>query len=157
MPNATLRSNLTLDTRQVAVARGPFIIESTVEAGAGAAAGTEYVMARIPANARIHGFSRLHFDDLASSGSPVVDIGLKAVESNVTTDIDALNDGIDVATAASNVAVIKDIANYGKRAWEHVAGQTTQPQGFLDVIVTTRTAAVNTGGTITLVLAYTVE
>jgi hypothetical protein len=157
MPNATLRSNLVLDTAQNRVERGLTIIEATVEVGAAAAAGTEYVFARIPANARISGLSQVYHDDLASSGSPTIDFGLKAVNGNVTTDDDALNDGIDVATAAGSARLIKDIANYGKKAWEFVSGQTTEPQGFLDVIVTTKDAACNTGGTVTMSLLYTVE
>lgn len=157
MPNATLRSNLALDTKQNRVERGVTVLEATVEVAAAAAAGTEYVFARIPANARISGLSMVYFDDLASTGSPTIDFGLKAVDSNVTTDDDALNDGVDVATAAGSARLVKNIADYGKRAWEYVSGQTTEPAGFLDVIVTTKDAACNTGGTVTMSLVYSVE
>jgi hypothetical protein len=157
MPNATLRSNLALDTKQNRVERGVTVLEATVEVAAAAAAGTEYVFARIPANARISGLSMVYFDDLASSGAPTIDFGLKAVDSNVTTDDDALNDGVDVATAAGSTRLVKNIADYGKRAWEYVSGQTTEPAGFLDVIVTTKDAACNTGGTVTMSLVYSVE
>lgn len=157
MPNATLRSIAQLDTFQVKAERAATVLDSTVEAAAAAVAGTEYVMARIPAQARIHGLSIVRFDDLASTGSPTIDFGLKAVDSNVITDDDALNDGVDVATAAGSAQLVKDHANYGKRAYEYVSGQTDDPGGFLDVIITLKDAAVNTGGTITLTLVYSVD
>lgn len=157
MPDATLRSVAQLNTLAVKAERAATVLDSTVEVAAAAAAGTEYVMARIPARARIHGLSRVQFDDLASSGSPTIDFGLKAVNSNITTDDDALNDGVDVAAAAATVNLIKDHANNGKMAWEYVNGQTTEPEGFLDVIITTKDAACNTGGTVTLTLVYSVD
>lgn len=157
MPNATLRSVVQLDTLMVKAERAATVLDSTVEVAAAAAAGTEYVMARIPTRARIHGLSRVQYDDLASSGSPTIDFGLKAVAANVTTDDDALNDGVDVATAAGTANLIKDHANNGKQAWEYVSGQTTDPGGFLDVIITTKDAACNTGGTITATLVYSVD
>ena len=157
MPNATLRSTAQLDSYKVKVERAATIVDSTVEVAAAAAANTEYVMVRIPSRARIHGLSRLAFDDLASTGSPTLDIGLKAVDANVTTDVDALNDGIDCATAAGTANVVKDIANYGKFAWEYVSGVTADPGGFLDVIVTILDAATNTGGTVTMTLVYSVD
>lgn len=131
----------------------------TVEVDSAASATSTYfgAKARIPSNARILGISKFHFDDLASSGSPTMDIGLFAVDSNITDDDDALNDGIDVATAAGNTSVVKAVENYGKRAWELVSGQTTDPKGELDVKVTLKDAAVNTGGTITLELFYTLD
>lgn len=155
MVDATLRDKTTLGGRAVKEALfGSIVIDATVEAAAAAAAGTEYVFFRIPTNARIHGLSEVRFDDLASTGSPTIDFGLKAVDGNVTSDDDALNDGVDVATAAGSARLIKDHANYGKRAWEYVSGVTSDPGGFLDVIVTIKDAAVNTGGTITATLVY---
>lgn len=153
--NGTLRSKVALGTRTARTSYGPVMLTSTREVAAAANANSQYTMMRIPSNARIHGLSRLSYDDLASTGSPTLDIGLKAVDGNITTDVDALNDGIDCATAAGTANVIKDIANYGKYAWELVAGQATDPGGMLDVIVTILDAATNTGGTITLELMYT--
>jgi hypothetical protein len=155
--NATLRAVAQLGTNQVRRAPGLMIAESTLEVAAAASANSTYTMVRIPSDARISGLSRIYFDDLASSGSPTFDIGLKAVNANITTDVDALNDGIDVFTAASNVAVIKDIANYGKKAWEFISGLTTDPGGFFDVTVTILDAATNTGGTATMTLIYSVD
>lgn len=157
MPDATLRAAVKLNTLQVKAERAATVIDSTVEVAAAAAASTEYVMVRIPSNARIHGLSEIRFDDLASSGSPTLDIGLKAVSGNITTDDDALNDGIDCATAAGSARVVKDIANYGKQAWEYVSGQSSDPLGFFDVIITIKDAATNTGGTVTMTLVYSVD
>lgn len=158
MVDMTLRSNLTQGNSAVkASVIGTNIVEATTEVAAAAAAGTEYVVCRIPSNARIHGLSEIAFDDLASTGAPTLDIGLKAVNGNVTTDDDGLNDGIDVATAAGTAKVVKDAANYGKEAWEFVSGETADPGGFLDVIITLKDAAANTGGTVTATLAYSID
>jgi hypothetical protein len=114
-------------------------------------------MFRIPANARIKRGSIIQFDDLASTGSPTLDIGFKAVDANITTDVDALNDGIDCFTAAGSAAMVKDHANWGKQAWEYVNGQTSNPGGFLDLIVTILDAATNTGGTLSATLIFEVD
>jgi hypothetical protein len=111
-------------------------------------------MFRIPSGARILRGSIIQFDDLASTGSPTLDIGLAAVNGNITTDVDALNDGIDCFTAAASAPMVKDHANWGKRAWEYVNGQTTDPKGFVDVIVTILDAATNTGGTLSATLVF---
>lgn len=110
---------------------------------------------KIPSNARIGGNSRLYWDDLATSGSPTLDIGLYAVDSNITSDDDALNDGLalsSVSTANVGAQVVKDFANAGKKAWEFVNGQTTDPTGQLAVKGIVRDAATTATGTITLEL-----
>lgn len=156
--NGTVRGRGTLGTRQFPAWGRQITLTSTVEVAAAANANSTYTMFRIPTTARIiGGQSKVYFDDLASTGSPTLDIGLKAVASNITTDVDALNDGIDVATAAGSAGVIKDIANYGKQAWEFVAGQTADPTGFLDVTVTILDAAANTGGTVTVELTINTD
>jgi len=133
-------------------------VQSTVEVGAADSDTSYYTMATIPSNARILGSSRLHYDDLATSGSPTLDIGLYPVNGNVTGDVDALNDGIDAGAAnGASVAVIKDKANYGKYAWQFVNGQATDPGGSLQVRVTLDDADVNQGGTMTLELLYTLD
>ena len=155
---ATLRSNLSQGNNQVrAFATGTTITEATVEVTAAASANSIYTMMRIPSSARITGLSKLSFDDLASTGSPTLDIGLKAVNANITTDPDALNDGINCYSAASTATVVKDIANFGKEAWEYVSGASTDPGGFFDVIVTLADADANTGGTITMTLVFTLD
>ena len=156
MPDGTLRSNLGIDTG-VKTMLGGNLVESTVEVAAAATAGTEYRMMRVPLGARIHALSQIHFDDLASSGSPTLDIGFAPVDGNFTKDDDALNDGIGVSAAAGTARMIKDIANYGKQVWEFISGATAETQGFADLIVTLNDEAANTGGTVTVELAYSVQ
>jgi len=135
--------------------RGPAIIDATVEAAAAATAGTTYYLPPLPTNARIHGSSRLWIDDLASTGSPTLDIGIYPVDAQFTLVADAMNDGIDAATAGSNLAMIKDHANYGKRLWE-LAGLSSDPGGLCKIGIVIADAGVNTGGTITALVAYSV-
>lgn len=130
-------------------------ITSTVEVATGTT-GKTYKFARIPAAARIHGASILYWDDLATSGSPDLDFGLASVNSNITSDPDALNDGLD-GSATGTSTLVKDRANYGKRAWEFVNGQSANPGGELDIYMTTTTASINQAGTVTLELAYTLD
>jgi hypothetical protein len=130
----------------------------TVEVGAADSATSTYLMARLPSNARILGSSKLYTDDLASAGVPTLDIGVfnRTGKTDITDDPDALNDGIDAATV-TDATVVKDIANYGKRLWEHVASQTADPGVDLDIKVSLVDADVNAGGTMTLELYYTLD
>ena len=156
MPDATLRSNLGINSA-VKTMLGGNVVDSTVEVAAAATAGTEHRMMRLPLSARIHGLSEIRFDDLASSGSPTLDIGFAPVDGNFTKDVDALNDGIDCAAAAGSARMVKDHANYGKQVWEFISGATAETQGFADLIVTILDAATNTGGTVTTVVAYSID
>lgn len=115
---------------------------------------------RIPSNARILQASRVYFDDLATSGSPTLDMGLFPVNGNITADDDALNDGLAVSavsTAKAGEFVIKDFANAGKRAWEFVANQSTDPGGELIVKGTIRDAATTATGTVTCEILYALD
>lgn len=125
----------------------------TVEVTALATSGSTYTLARINSNDRIiGGLSKVYFDDLTSSGSITLDIGLYAVNSNITDDPDALNDGINAASAAGSASVVKDISNYGKRAWQYVNGVTADPGGQFDLKVSIQDVDSKEGGTITLEL-----
>lgn len=154
--NATLRSVVNLGTNAVKAERAATVMDSTVEVAAAASAASIYTFARIPTHARVHGLSEVAFDDLASTGSPTLDFGFAAVDSNFTTDDDALNDGIDVATAAGTARLVKDHADYGKMVWE-LLGLSEDPGGFADVTGTIKDAATNTGGTVTMTLVYSVD
>ena len=116
-----------------------------------------YDFGEIPSSARILGASTAYWDDLASTGAPTLDLGLFANDGNITDDDDALNDGLDAATASTGTKVVKDLANYGKRAWELVSGQTTDPGGVLTVKATLKDAAVNVGGSLTVELWYAID
>lgn len=120
-------------------------------------AGNTMKMVRLPSNARISGLSHVAWDDLASTGSPTLDIGVAPVDSNITADPDALNDGLDVATSAGIAKVIKDHANYGKQLWQFVNGVTTDPGGELDIYVSFVDANTNATGDVTLEIAYTLD
>lgn len=154
--NGTIRSNLGLVAPRVNI--GGNFVDVTVSVAAAASAGSVYTMYRLPTNARIHGWSRVAFDDLASTGSPTLDFGFKAVDDNFTTDPDALNDGVDVFTSATGgtANLIKDHANYGKKVWE-ILGLSSDPTGFADLTISILDAATNTGGDVTLSLMYSVD
>jgi len=113
-------------------------------------------MLKIPSNARLWGLSDAAWDDLDSAGAPTMDIGVASVDSNITSDADALNDGLDV-TSAGTAKLIKDHADYGKRAWEFVSGQTVDPGGELEIYVSFVDAATNLTGDVTLNIAYTLD
>lgn len=112
---------------------------------------------RLPSNARIHGLSKVYWDDLASTGSPTLDMGVGSVDSNITSDPDALTDGLDIAAAAGSAALIKDHANYGKQLWEYVSGQTTDPGGMLDIYGSFVDANTNTTGDVTLEVVFSFD
>jgi len=116
---------------------------STVELGP-SASGTTIDFGNIPSNARISGLSKIYADDLSTTGSPTLDLGLAAVNGNVTSDPDALTDGLAISSALAASAVVKDIANVGRAAWEFVGGVgtlTADPGGQLQVYGTVKDAA----------------
>jgi hypothetical protein len=154
--NATTRGRSNLGTRQTVVSSRMVVENATVTVTAAASAATIYVMHRIPSSARIYGMSKVYFTDLASTGSPTIDLGIKAVGANITTDADALNVDLDVATAAGSASWIASIANYGKQAWEF-SSATADPGGMIDLTITILDAGVNTGGTITSELVFSTD
>lgn len=119
----------------------------TVEATAAAAANSTYTLGYVPSNAIILGLSKVSWDDLASTGSPTLDLG-------TATDDDAFNDGLDVATGAGSASLIKDVASYGKHAWQYDSTLTADPGGLVKIVATLKDAAVNTGGTIRAEVLY---
>lgn len=132
---------------------------STVEIAASESAST-IDFGDIPSRARISGASRIYWDDLATSGSPTLDLGLFAVNNNITSDDDALNDGLAlsaVSTTDVGSRVVKIIENIGLPAWDFVNGQTSDPGGNLKVKGTIKDAPTHTTGTVTLELIYTLD
>ena len=130
----------------------------TVEVGAADSATSTYAIARLPSNARLLGASRIYTDDLASAGAPTLDIGVFNLsgQSTITDDDDAINAGIDAATA-TDASFVLGIENYGKKLYEFVSGQTEDPKGDLDITITLKDADVNVGGTITVEIFYTLD
>ena len=129
----------------------------TVETNADDSASSTYLLARLPSNARIMGTSKVYFDDLGTT-SATLDIGVynTSGKSDITNDADAMNNGIDITTAAGSASLISDIANYGIPLWGHVNGQTTDPKCDLDVKVVIEGAVhLSSGaGTITVEIDY---
>lgn len=107
---------------------------------------------RLPLDARVDMSSRLYWDDLATSGSPTMILGLFPVDGNFTADDDALNTGLAISavSTANGVNAIADHANAGKQLWEFISGLTSNPGGFADVKATIKSAATTTSGDITL-------
>lgn len=126
---------------------------------AGSASGTTITFGYIPSNARILPSSALYTDDLATSGSPTLDIGLGAVNGNLANsdDPDAIGNGFDVTSAIAGSSVFSDIANAGLPAWDLVASETTDPGGDLKVYATVKDAATNAAGTVTVQIDYVID
>ncbi len=130
----------------------------TVEVSAAASPGSTYRLARLPSAARITGLSRVHHDDLATVGTPTIDIGVfnPAGLTGVTDDDDALSADIAVATAGSTL-LVADITKLGQPLWSFAAGQTADPRQELEIRATLKDDPGNTGGTLTLELFYTID
>lgn len=133
----------------------------TVETTASDSVSSTYHMARIPSNARILGQSRIYWDDLATAGSPTIDIGVYPVRTgDFTSDPDAINDGLAVSSAnTTGSAVVKDMANYGKRLWELCPNISADPKCDMDIKLVLADAALTAGGagTITMELFYALD
>lgn len=127
------------------------LICSTIELAA-SASGVTVKLGTIPSNARILPTGLIANDDLATSGSPTLDLGLGSIDSNITSDPDAINNGIALSAATSTTTVMADVADAGKRAWEFVSGQTEDPGGNLDVFASVKDAATTDAGTVTVEL-----
>ena len=130
----------------------------TVETNADDSASSTYLLARLPSNARIMGTSKVYFDDLGTT-SATLDTGVynTSGKPDITNDADAMNNGIDITTAAGSASLISDIANYGIPLWGHVNGQTTDPVAMLDIKASLQDAAISAAGTITVEIFYTLD
>jgi hypothetical protein len=163
MPTYTQKATTRRDNGSVVTGKGealkliPFI--KTVTIAAATAAGATIDFGQIPSNARIVGASKVYWDAI-STAATTLDLGLGPVDANITTDPDALNDGL-VLSAASTANVgafaIKDLSNFGKKAYEHVNGQATDPGGLLTVYGSLLDQPYATGGDITLEMYYYVD
>lgn len=154
---ATLRGpgELSTTTRHVRGLAGSVQITTvSVEVTAAASDTSTYLLARLPSDARIHPQSIIALDDLASTGSPTLDIGTYDASDGTTADVDAINDGIDLATASTGLRMIKNPANWGKQLWE-LAGCAADPGGFINVKGVMDDADTNTGGTLSASIVWT--
>lgn len=131
-------------------------LTATIELAA-ASSGDTIDFGYIPSNARLLASSRIYKDDLATSGSPTLDVGLIAVDGNITSDVDAINDGIALSDTTTEVTFLKDFTNAGLPAWDFVNGQTTDPGGSLLVRGVVKDAATTATGTVTVDLYYILD
>ena len=132
-------------------------LTATFTCTAALASGSTITFGRIPSNARILGASKIYTDDLATSGSPTLDLGLYAVNGNITSDDDCIQAGIAISTA-TDAAALGDFVNIGLPAWDLVNGQTSDPGGEFIVRGVVRDAATTaTTGDVTLDLYYVVD
>ena len=123
--------------------------------GAADSATSTYTLCQVPHNARLAGTG--YWDDLASSGSPTLDFGLKSGTNTIVADPDALSDGHDAATINHAGRQIVKPANLGKFAWE-LAGASSDPgQGTYTVYVSLVDADVNVGGNLVVEVEYTLD
>jgi hypothetical protein len=131
----------------------------TVEVGAADTASSTYLMARLPSNCRILPASTLYWDDLTTTGSPTVDVGVfnMSGKSDFTDDPDALSNGHDVTSAGSGALITQgaSIADYGQPLWDHIASVTSDPKTDVDIKLKLVDAAVVGGGTMSLAIYYT--
>lgn len=136
-----------------------FLGSRTIELATAASGSIVDFKLRVPLSIRVSQLSKIYHDDLATSGSPTLDIGCYPVDANFTADDDCLNDGIVVSavmgasTQQGGVPVIKDFANAGKQLWEFISGATATTGGFADIKGIIRDATTNATGTITLEMA----
>ena len=153
---ATKLSNLSvMDSPQVKAMHGLNIHSWTIEVGAADSDTSTYLIAHLPSNARIHDQSWIGFDDLASATAPTLDIGTFNVTGG-SDDVDSINDGFTPATAVRSVEFIKLLADVGKYLWD-IAGESSDPGGFIDIKLTLDDADANTGGTIAGEIFYSME
>jgi hypothetical protein len=132
------------------------VLTSTIEVSA-TTSGTTIKLARLPSNARLAINSVIYWDDLTSSGSPTLDVGVGSVDANVTSDPDGINDGLDITSAGTN-RLVKDFANAGKELWQFVNGQSSDPGGFLDIYASIKDDAIaGETGTVTLEALYSLD
>ena len=132
---------------------------ATIELAA-SASGDTVDFGKIPSNARILPSSTIYWDDLATSGTATLDLGLKSYTgsgNSVTADPDAIGNGFDVHTSASNGSALSDHANSGLPAWDLINGESSDPGGSFEVYGSVKDAATTATGTVTLDLYYIVD
>lgn len=125
---------------------------TSVEVSASASVSSTYVLARLPSSARLGGLSKLYWDDMATAGSPTLDIGAEGPSE--TYDDDSINDGLALSSASTGSIVIKTIDNYTKPLWE-ICGLSSDPNEIFTIKGKIKDAAVTTGGTLISEFVYT--
>jgi hypothetical protein len=130
----------------------------SVVTGAADTTTSTYHMARLPSNARIMGSSHISHDALGSTTTKIhIGVYNPSGRSVITDDPDAINTAI-VASTAGQKNLIGDPAKMGKRLWEFVNGQTTDPKGMLDIKLALYDANLSSGsGDVTVEIVYSLD
>ena len=113
-----------------------------------------YDFCKIPVDAILLPSSRIHTDDLASSGSPSFDFGFFG--DQITDDDDALRANVGVSSANTDLYAISDKSNWYKKVWE-ILGLSSSPGGTITVRGTLKAAAINTAGEVCVDLYYKLD
>lgn len=126
----------------------------------GSASGTTVDLGFVPSSARIIG-GVVYCDDLATSGSPTLDLGTAAGAGNystITADPDAIGNGIALSAAnyAGACVFSNNLVDAGKRAWE-IAGLSADCGGTIKVYGSVVDAPTNASGYFHVDLLYTVD
>lgn len=120
-------------------------------------AGTRVRFGTVPSNARLLGASKVYWDDLATTGSPTLDMGLGSVNGNITSATTTLSTGHAISSADANgEPLLDDIADVGKFAWE-IAGESSDPGGLIDVYGTVLDAPTTQTGTVAVETYYKLD
>jgi len=134
------------------------VVVRTIEVGSADTNASTYEVCDVPSNARLVGsLSNFQSDDLATSGSPTMDLGTFDINGSVTTDDDnSLLDGLAVSAAVALTRMPADIVDDGKYFWD-LAGNSSDLGGDIRIKLTLQDAAVNQAGTVNVTIAYLVD
>lgn len=130
----------------------------TVETATEDSTGSTYLMARLPSNARISGLSRIAKDAQGAVTAAVLSVGVynQPNRTEITNSTTAFNSNIGTSTS-TNIPLIGDPANYGKRLWEFTTA-TADPKVDLDVKIQLSGANLSSGaGTMTVEIFYSTD
>lgn len=103
-----------------------------------------FFVGRVPSNAIID--PRSTYIHAAVTGVTDFDLGFYHPNGGAVIDADALVDGDDISGAGIQTLIghgTLTVANANKRAWE-LAGLTSDPGGFLDIVATLKAASTAT-------------
>lgn len=104
----------------------------------------------VPIEGRLWHGSEVANDDLATSGSPDLDLGIFPEQAQFTGSSDALVGGLNAAAAGVH-AMLADHKEWGKPLYEYLS-LTETPGGTCSIVITIDTANINQAGDISALL-----
>ena len=155
IPTYTLKATNKFNSQNLVAGPGDasnlkILVSSQVTLTAGAT-GRTVKFGSVPSNARIAGFSRVYNDSCATSGAPLLSLGLAGADQDPVPA--AIGSGV-VTLATQSVtgyAAITSPSKIGKKAYE-LMSLDSDPGEILDVYGTQTGAATTKSGTITVAL-----